>query len=117
MLELQGNLKLDNGTRIAVMRSGPARSLFSFILLAMAGRSGIDVQVDLLDPKDFSRSGPVGCNMCGGIISESLLQKLVTAGINLASSVVKRGRIRMSCIWMWAQSELNAEMVCIKTGG
>ncbi|MGW8226610.1 MAG: NAD(P)/FAD-dependent oxidoreductase, partial [Anaerolineales bacterium] len=37
------------------------------------------------------RPGPVGCNMCGGIISESLVQNLAAEGINLPPTVVQRG--------------------------
>ncbi len=85
------NLTLDNGSRIAVIGSGPAGSLFSFFLLDMAERIGIDVHLDIFDPKDFSLPGPYGCNKCGGIISESLVQMLATEGINLPSSVVQRG--------------------------
>jgi flavin-dependent dehydrogenase len=52
---------------------------------------GIDIDLDLFEPKEFSQPGPTGCNYCGGIISESLVQMLATEGINLPSSVVQRG--------------------------
>jgi len=35
--------------------------------------------------------GPIGCNHCGGIISESLVQLLSTEGITLPANVVNRG--------------------------
>ncbi|MFQ5947138.1 MAG: hypothetical protein ACE5NC_12970, partial [Anaerolineae bacterium] len=35
--------------------------------------------------------GPAGCNMCGGIVSESLVQALAVEGINLPPAVVQRG--------------------------
>ncbi len=36
-------------------------------------------------------SGPGGCNHCGGIVSESLVQILATEGINLPLDVAQRG--------------------------
>lgn len=82
---------LDDGSRVGVIGGGPAGSFFSYFLLEMTGRIGLDVQVDIYEPRDFSHPGPQGCNMCGGIISESLVQSLAVEGINLPSTVVQRG--------------------------
>jgi flavin-dependent dehydrogenase len=84
-------LELDDGSRVAVIGGGPAGSFFTYFLLDMARRKGIDIQVDIYEPRDFSKPGPVGCNMCGGIISESLVQNLAVEGISLPPSVVQRG--------------------------
>ena len=84
-------LELGDGSHVAVIGGGPAGSFFSFFLLDMAERLGINVHVDIFDPKDFSRTGPSGCNHCGGIISETLIQMLAIEGINLPSTVVQRG--------------------------
>ncbi len=84
-------LKLNNGSQIAVIGGGPAGCFFSYFLLDLAERVGIDVQVDIYERKDFSRFGPAGCNHCGGIISESLVQILSAEGINIPSRVVQRG--------------------------
>ena len=65
-MEKLNSLQLDDGSQIAVMGGGPAGSFFSYFLLDMAERVGIDVQVDIYEPKDFSRPGPPGCNHCGG---------------------------------------------------
>ena len=85
------DLKLDDGSRIAVIGGGPAGSFFSYFLLAMTERVGFDVQVDIYESRDFSKSGPTGCNMCGGIVSESLVQALAAEGIDLPPTVVQRG--------------------------
>ena len=85
------SLVLDAGARIAVIGGGPAGSFFSFYIIAMAERMGIDIQVDVYEPRDFSRPAPQGCNMCGGIISETLVQNLAADGINLPPTVVQRG--------------------------
>jgi flavin-dependent dehydrogenase len=84
-------LQLEDGSQIGVIGGGPAGSFFSIFLLDMAERVGIDLQVDVYEPRDYSRPGPSGCNMCGGIISESLVQMLATEGINLPPTVVQRG--------------------------
>ena len=85
------DLALENGSRIAVIGGGPAGSFFSFFALDMATRKGLDIEVDIYEPRDFSRPGPAGCNMCGGIVSESLVQNLAVEGISLPPSVVQRG--------------------------
>jgi len=82
---------LETNSRVGVIGGGPAGSFVSFFLLDMAIRMGIDIQVDIYEPRDFNQSGPSGCNMCGGIISESLVQILATEGINLPTTVVQRG--------------------------
>lgn len=84
-------LFLDDGSRVAVIGGGPAGSFFSYFLFEMAGRIGMDLAVDIYEPRDFTKAAPHGCNMCGGIISESLVQLLAAEGINLPSSVVQRG--------------------------
>ncbi len=81
---------LRDGTRIAVVGGGPAGSFFSCFLLEMAGTIGTEVQLDIYEPRDFTRVGPAGCNMCGGIVSESLVQALVTEGITLGPDVIQR---------------------------
>lgn len=86
-----GSLKLDDGSRVCVVGAGPAGSFFSYFLLRLAKKVGIDLHLDIYEPRDFTKPGPGGCNMCGGIISESLVQFLAAEGINLPSSVVKRG--------------------------
>ena len=85
------DLTLEDGARVAVVGGGPAGSFFSYFLLSMAERLGTEISVDLYEPRDFSRPGPKGCNKCGGIISESLVQMLATEGLNLPPTVVQRG--------------------------
>ncbi|MBI3913362.1 MAG: cyclic nucleotide-binding domain-containing protein [Chloroflexi bacterium] len=90
-MDAQTKLQLQDGSRVAVMGGGPAGSFFSYFLLDMAGRAGKKIHVDIYEPRDFTIVGPPGCNMCGGIISESLVQMLATEGIALPPTVVQRG--------------------------
>jgi flavin-dependent dehydrogenase len=85
------DLQLVDGSKVAVIGGGPAGSLVSFFLLEMAQRSGLELDVEIFEPRDFSCVAPKGCNMCGGIISETLVQNLAAEGINLPSTIVQRG--------------------------
>ena len=85
------DLPLEDGARVAVIGAGPAGSFFAFFLLDLAAKMGRRIEVDLFESRDFSRPAPHGCNMCGGIISESLVQHLATEGIELPDTVVQRG--------------------------
>ena len=85
------NPGIDDGSRIAVIGGGPAGSFFSYFILQMAARVGIRVRVDIYERRDFATFGPSGCNMCGGVINESLVQSLSIEGIDLPSEIVQRG--------------------------
>jgi len=89
--ETTGTLSLSDGSRVAVIGGGPAGSFFGFFLLKMAESVALDLAVDIYEPRFFTHRGPAGCNHCGGIISESLVQMLAAEGINLPPTVVQRG--------------------------
>ncbi len=82
---------LEGGSRVAVVGGGPAGAFFSYFLLDMAERAAVPLEVDIYEPRDFTRPAPAGCNLCGGIVSESLVQMLSAEGIDLPSTVVQRG--------------------------
>jgi flavin-dependent dehydrogenase len=84
-------LQLGDGSRVAVIGGGPSGSYFAYFLLNMASMTGLSLHVDVYEPKDFTKQGPAGCNHCGGIVSESLVQILAMEGINLPATVVQRG--------------------------
>jgi flavin-dependent dehydrogenase len=73
------------------MGGGPAGSLFTYFLLNMAQIVDLNLHVDIYEPRDFNSAGSAGCNMCAGIVSESLIQMLAIEGINLPPNVVQRG--------------------------
>ncbi|HEX6268926.1 MAG TPA: hypothetical protein VFZ43_01710 [Anaerolineales bacterium] len=83
-------LKLQNGSRVAVIGGGPAGSSFAYFLLDTAERAGLKIQVDVYEPRDFSLPGPKGCNYCAGVLSESLVQNLAAQGLNLSTTVIQR---------------------------
>lgn len=69
---------------------GPAGSLCAYFLQRAARQAGFGLHVDIYEPRDFSRPGPAGCNMCGGILSETLIQALAGEEINLPPSLGQR---------------------------
>ncbi len=84
-------MELEDGSRIGVVGGGPAGSLFAYFLLSLAETLGRSIAVELYEARDFSSPAPAGCNMCGGIVSESLVQLLAAEGIVLPPSVIQRG--------------------------
>ena len=83
--------ELGDGSRVAVVGGGPSSSFFAFFLLKMAQTIDLDIEVDIYEPRSFNYCGPAGCNHCGGIVSESLVQILAAEGIVLPDTVVQRG--------------------------
>ena len=90
-LHAQSPLELGDGDRVAVVGGGPSGSFFAYFLLQLADSVGLDVGVDIYEPREFTHAGPGGCNHCGGIVSESLVQIMASEGITLPSSVIQRG--------------------------
>ena len=84
-------LILENGSKIGVVGGGPAGSFFSFFAFDLAKRKGINIEIDIYEIKNFSKTGPAGCNHCGGIVSESLVEMLSEDGIILPAQVIRRG--------------------------
>ena len=88
---MKSDFTLDDNARIAVIGGGPSGSLFSIFALKMAKMIDKKIDVTIFEPKDFTRDGPIGCNRCGGVISEHLVQALAVEGINIPPEVVQRG--------------------------
>lgn len=82
-------LPLHNGDRIAVIGGGPAGSFFSIFLGRLAHATGLDLNVDVYEPRHFKHPGPGGCNHCGGVVSESLVQMLAAEGIVIPPAVIE----------------------------
>ncbi len=85
------NLQLRDGSKVAVVGGGPAGAFFSYFLLKLAARLDLRLEVEIFEPRYFNHFGSAGCNHCGGVISEWLVQLLALEGINLPPDVVQRG--------------------------
>jgi flavin-dependent dehydrogenase len=90
-IAVSGSPVLADGSRVAVVGGGPAGAMFAYFLLDMADRVGLDLDVDIYESRSFDDAGPAGCNMCGGIVSETLVQNLAADGIHLPPTVIQRG--------------------------
>ena len=84
-------MELTDGSRIAVVGGGPAGSFFSYYTLEFAKRFDLELELDIFEAKDFTKIGSSGCNHCGGIVSESLVQELATDGLVIPSEIIQRG--------------------------
>lgn len=92
MNKLNGNsnLELRDGARIAVLGGGPAGSFFSIFALKLAKQINKDIDLTIYEQKSFLNEGPSGCNMCAGVVSESLVQLLAIEGIILKPPIIQR---------------------------
>ncbi len=93
------NLDLQDGSRVAIIGGGPAGSFFAYFLQKYAQHRGIQPDVTIFDAKDFQLKGPRGCNLCAGVISETLSQRLRSEGIPLPEQRVVH-RVDGYCLHM-----------------
>jgi CRP-like cAMP-binding protein/flavin-dependent dehydrogenase len=89
-MAVAAQMELADGASVAIVGGGPAGSFFGYFAKRMADRLGRELSVDLYEPRDYTCRGPKGCNMCGGIVSESLMQNLAAEGIHLPPGVIQR---------------------------
>lgn len=80
---MKEDLVLKDGSKIAIIGGGPAGSFFAHFAQKWIAKKGIDVSTTIFDGKDFLQRGPRGCNLCAGVIAESLNEKLKEEGIFL----------------------------------
>ncbi len=85
--------RLPTGARIAVIGGGPAGSFFALFALHYARQAGLNLHVTLFEPRDFTRPGPKGCNMCAGLIPTRVLRELAEIGLVVPERII-RARIR-----------------------
>jgi flavin-dependent dehydrogenase len=89
--DIKSKLSIQEGSKICVIGGGPAGSFFSFFAFELALKKGINIEIDIYEPKDFNQKGSPGCNHCGGVVSESLVHMLSADGITLPEQVIRRG--------------------------
>lgn len=92
------DLRLQNGAKIAVIGAGPAGTFFADFASQLAEERGFRVSITLFDGKDFTMEGPTGCNLCAGVISETLVKRLEERGIVIPDERVQR-RIEGYHLW------------------
>jgi len=85
------------GQRVAILGGGPAGSFCAIWLSALAPQFGRRFDIALFDHKSFAQPGPAGCNMCAGVIPDSLVRNMRRFGIELPEHVIQR-RIAGYCL-------------------
>jgi flavin-dependent dehydrogenase len=84
-------------TRVAILGGGPAGSFCAIWLSALSAQYGRRFEITLFDHKSFEKPGPAGCNMCAGIIPDSLVRSMRGFGMELPEHVIQR-RIAGYCL-------------------
>ncbi len=82
-------ITLRSGAHVAVIGGGPAGSFFALLALHYARQAGLDLHITIFEPRDFSLSGPWGCNMCAGLIPTQVLRELAEIGLELPERIIR----------------------------
>jgi flavin-dependent dehydrogenase len=83
------DLRLENHDRVCIIGGGPAGSFAALHLLRLSQQNNLHLQVLIFEPRDFSRSGPAGCNRCAGVLSSRLGGNLSELGLSIPDDVVQ----------------------------
>lgn len=81
--------KLPAGGHIVVIGGGPAGSFSALFALYYASQLGLRLTVTIFEPRDFSRTGPWGCNMCAGLIPIRVLRELEKVGVSVPAHIIR----------------------------
>ena len=82
-------MQLINGSRVVIVGGGPAGSFSALHLLALSAAAHLDLEIVILEARDFNRAGPGSCNKCAGILSSTLVQNMERLGLILPAEVIQ----------------------------
>jgi len=80
---------LQEHSRVCIVGGGPAGSFAALHLLHLSKLHNLQLEVQIFEPRDFSRSGPSGCNRCAGILSSRLWGNLSELGLSIPESLIQ----------------------------
>lgn len=95
-------LHLQHNSKIAIIGAGPAGAFFAHFARKIAIKKNMGISITIFDGKDFTRRGPTGCNMCAGVLSETLLSKLEYEGLSVPDERIQR---RISGYYLQTQTD------------
>ena len=87
---IMGHLQLKDGDTIAILGGGPAGSFFAMHMAGLCKKHGISLQVVILERKTFLTHGPVGCNMCAGVLGGNIVNMISGLDIIMDSKVIRQ---------------------------
>ncbi|MEE8419195.1 MAG: hypothetical protein V3S02_03690, partial [Dehalococcoidales bacterium] len=82
-------MKLQTGSKVAIVGGGPAGSFFALYLSKFAASAGISPDITIYQHRDFSEPGTKGCKGCAGILSMSLLKNLEELNLSVPREIVQ----------------------------
>ncbi|MCL4558921.1 MAG: hypothetical protein M1491_09945 [Deltaproteobacteria bacterium] len=83
-------LRLHEGDTVAVLGGGPAGSFFALHMKGLSRKHGIGLNVVIIERKSFATHGPVGCNMCAGVLGGNIVNMISGLDILLDSRVIRQ---------------------------
>ncbi|MBF0431069.1 MAG: hypothetical protein HQK83_07310, partial [Fibrobacteria bacterium] len=69
-------IRLTDNATIGIIGGGPAGVFFGHFARKYASENGLKLKILLFESRNFTIPGPKGCNMCAGVISHSLVERL-----------------------------------------
>lgn len=82
-------MRLGDGSRVVIVGGGPAGSFSALHLQRYAVEAGLSLDITILEPRDFSRTGPGSCNKCAGILSTNLIRNLESLDLSPPPDVIQ----------------------------
>lgn len=119
----KNHIPLTDGSQVAIVGGGPAGTFFAKFILDLAHQKRMDLKVTIFDGKKFTAPGPKGCNMCAGVIAETLVDRLERLGISLPEERVQRKirgyklKTRAGALSLYQRSRLGGIVTVFRGNG
>ncbi len=83
-------LRLNDGDTVVILGGGPAGSFFAMHAKGLSRKHGIELKVIIIERKSFAAHGPVGCNMCAGVLGGNIVGMISGLDIAWDSRVIRQ---------------------------
>jgi flavin-dependent dehydrogenase len=82
-------MKIENGSKVAIVGGGPAGSLFALYLFHYTRLKGIRPKITIYEQRNADELGSKGCKGCAGILSLSLLRNLEELTLKMPDDIIQ----------------------------